>query len=48
MFGIKRLPRLRLNFTHLNEHKVRHGFKDETNAICDCGSAWRYRVQPQR
>ena len=26
--GLKLLTRLRLNFSHLNEHKFRHGFKD--------------------
>ena len=37
--GVKLLFRLRLNFSHLNEHKVQHGFKDGTNCMCDCGSA---------
>ena len=39
MYGVKLLSRLRLDFSHLNEHKVRHGFKDGTNCMCDCGSA---------
>ena len=26
--GLKLLTRLRLNFSHLNEHEFRHGFKD--------------------
>ena len=39
VYGVKLLSRLRLNFSHLNEHKVRHGFKDGTNCMCDCGSA---------
>ena len=39
VYGVKLLSRLRLNFSHLNEHKVRHGFKDGTNCMCDCDSA---------
>ena len=39
VYGVKLLSRLRLNFSHINEHKVRHGFKDGTNCTCDCGSA---------
>ena len=39
VYGVELLPRLRLNFSHLNEHKVRHGVKDGTNCMCDCGSA---------
>ena len=35
VYGVKLLSRLRLNFSHLNEHKFRHGFKDKTNCICD-------------
>ena len=27
-----------LQFSHLNEHKFRHGFGDTTNAMCACGS----------
>ena len=26
-------------FSNLNERKVRHGFKDGANSMCDCGSA---------
>ena len=37
--GVKLLSRLRLIFSHLNEHKVCHDFKDGTNSMCDCGSA---------
>ena len=37
--GVKPLSRLRLDFSHLNEHKVQHGFKDGTNCIWNCGSA---------
>ena len=34
--GLKLLTRLRLNFSHLNEHKFRHNFKDTINPICSC------------
>ena len=34
--GVKLLTRLQ--FSHLNEHKFRHGFGDTINAICACGS----------
>ena len=30
--------RLRLEFSHLNEHKFRHGFKDTLNPLCTCGA----------
>ena len=33
----KLLARLRLNFSHLNEHKFRHNFKDTINLMCSCG-----------
>ena len=33
----KLLTRLRLNFSHLNEHKFRHNFKDTINPMCSCG-----------
>ena len=36
--GVKLLTRLSLQFSHLNEHKFRHGFEDTINAICACGS----------
>ena len=39
VYGVKLLSRLRLDFSHLNEHKVRHGFKDGTICMCDCDSA---------
>ena len=32
---LKLLTRLRLNFSHLNKHKYRHGFKDTVNPICN-------------
>ena len=36
--GVKRLTRLRLKFSHLNEHKFRHNFKDTVVAMCDSGT----------
>ena len=36
--GIKLLTRLRLGFSHLNEHKFRHNFGDTVSAMCDGGS----------
>ena len=35
---MKLLSRLRLQFTHLNEHKFRHGFNDTVNPMCPCGT----------
>ena len=35
--GLKLLTRLRLNFSHLNEHKFRHDFNDTINPMCLCG-----------
>ena len=34
-YGIKLLTRLRLNFSHLNEHKFRHNFNDMINPMCN-------------
>ena len=31
------MTRLRLNFSHLNEHKFRHGFKDTIDPMCKSG-----------
>ena len=36
--GVKLLSRLRLKFSHLNEHKFRHNFKDALSPMCDCPS----------
>ena len=36
--GVKLLTRLRLEFSHLNEHKFRHDFKDTLNPLCTCGA----------
>ena len=38
-YGIKLLTRLRLNFSHLNEHKFRHNFNDMINPMCNCIAA---------
>ena len=32
--GVKLLTRLRLGFSHLREHKFRHGFRDILNPLC--------------
>ena len=34
--GLKLLTRLRLGFSHLNEHKFRHNFQDCLNPLCLC------------
>ena len=34
--GVKLLTRLRLGFSHLNEHKFRHNFQDSVNPFCLC------------
>ena len=31
------LTRLRVNFSHLREHKFRHNFRDTINPLCSCG-----------
>ena len=35
--GVELLTCRRLQFSHLNEHKFRHGFGDTINAMCACG-----------
>ena len=35
---MKLLTRLRLNFSHLNEHQFRHNFRDTVNSMCCCGA----------
>ena len=32
--GLKLLTRLRLEFTHLNEHRFRHNFENCVNSLC--------------
>ena len=34
--GLTFLTRLRLGFSHLNEHKLRHNFQDCLNPLCSC------------
>ena len=34
--GMQLLTRLRLGFSHLNEHKFRHNFRDFLNPLCKC------------
>ena len=34
---IELLSRLKLNFSHLNEHKFRHNFSDKVDPMCTCG-----------
>ena len=36
--GVKLLTRLRLQYSHLNEHKFRYGLGDAINAVCACAS----------
>ena len=36
--GVKYLNRLRLNFSHLNEHKFQHNFRDTVNSLCYCNN----------
>ena len=36
--GVRLLSRLQLKFSHLNEHKFCHNFKDVPSPMCDCGS----------
>ena len=36
-YGLKLLTRLRVNFSHLREHKFRHNFRDTLNPLCSCG-----------
>ena len=32
--GVKLLTRLRLGFSHLRDHKFKHGFRDISNPLC--------------
>ena len=36
--GICLITRLRLSFSHLREHKFKHGFQDTLNPLCSCGN----------
>ena len=35
--ALKLIIRLRLNFSHLDKHKLQHNFKDTINPMCSCG-----------
>ena len=35
--GKKYLPRLKLGFRHLKEHKFKHNFQDVVDPLCSCG-----------
>ena len=37
-YGLKLLMRLRLQFSHLKEHKFRHGFGDTVRPVCGCNA----------
>ena len=34
--GLKLLTRLRVGFSHLREHKLKHNFQDTLNPLCPC------------
>ena len=34
--GIKYLTRLRVSFSHLHDHKLKHSFQDTINRLCTC------------
>ena len=36
--GLKLLTRLRIGFTHLKEHKLKHNFQDFIDPLCSCGN----------
>ena len=38
LFGVKLFTCLRLQFSHLNEHKFRHGFDDIPSPMCECNA----------
>ena len=38
LLGVKLLTRLRLQLSHLNEHKFRHGFEDTISSMCSCNT----------
>lgn len=37
--GIKHLTRLRIDLSHIKEHKFRHNFQDSIDSICNCGNS---------
>ena len=38
LYGVKLLTRLRIQFSHLKEHKFRHGFGDTVSPLCGCNA----------
>ena len=36
--GLKLLTRLRIGFSHLKEHKLKHNFQDSIDPLCSCGN----------
>ena len=36
--GVKLFTSLRLQLSHLNEHKFRHGFEDTISPMCSCNA----------
>ena len=38
IYGIKLFTHLRLNLSHLNEHKFRNNFNDTINPMCNCSA----------
>ena len=36
LYGVKLLTRLKLQFSHLKEHKFRHVFGDAVSSMCGC------------
>ena len=36
--GVKLLTRLQIKFSHINEHKFCHKFRDRVRSICNCGA----------
>ena len=44
VYDVKLLFRVRINFNHLDEHKVGHGFKDKTKSMCDYGSTTETKI----
>ena len=37
VFAVQDINRLRLNFSHENEHKFQHNFNNTINPMCPCG-----------
>ena len=44
-YDTKLLTRLKLNFSHLNEHKFRQNFKYAENPMCNCVAATKTTIQ---